>query len=144
MKNFIIALFGFSCLAAPAAAQDQLLSALTDLELGFWDAHVADDRTYFEANLSDDAIMISSEGVTVGKAAVIDLTFSCDAEDFELEDWALHPVSDDVAIVTFEAEYTLTCDGARVGFEVVVSSTYALRNGRWLNVSYQETVEDDN
>ena len=140
MKCRSIALLAALGLTAPALAQnDDLLEMLQVIERGFWDAHAAEDRAYFEANLSVDAIDVAGTGVTVGKAAIIDRIFGCDVVDYELSGFEIHPVRNDIAILTFEAAYSGTCGGASVEQKVVVSSTYVQRDGKWLNVAYQES-----
>ena len=129
--------------AAPVAAQHDLAGALMTIEKSLWQGWADADGAPFEAHLTDGAVNITPGGLTAGKAALIgDITDgSCEVRSWELSSPAVHAVTDDVAIVTYQADQEATCDGHDVSGKLIVSAVYVNQGGEWKAASYQETPD---
>ena len=144
----VAALLAGISLAKPTStfAQDDLTKHLAAIEQSLWEAWADAEPTPFERHLTVDHLNIGGWGIVAGRQAVVDVVAAaaCDVTRFELDDWQAVRLSDDTAILTFEAEQEAVCGGVPSASEVVVSSVYVLRDGTWLNAMYHETpISDD-
>ena len=143
--------FGFVALAVAmlvmtsgaAAAQDDLADALMTIEKSLWQGWADADAAPFEAHLTDGAIGITPGGMTAGKAeqAAEIAAGGCEVESWELSSPAVHPVTDDVVIFTYEAVQQASCEGQDISGKLIVSSVYVNPGGEWKVASYQETPD---
>ena len=127
------------CAASPPR-DDTLEAGLVALEKSSWVAWKARDGRFFEGFLSDDHLEIGAQGVH-GKAAVVGFVASpvCVVESYSLGEIAFQRIAEDVAVLTYRAEQKTQCGAAPVPSPARVTSIYANRGGRWLNVLYQQT-----
>lgn len=142
------ALFSLVCslllvLPTPAAAQDNadLLATLSQIEQSLWQGWKDHDLAPFRTHMADEALNIGSGGISAGKQETLDFMEHnpCDVSGFTFSDWAVHPLTDDVAILTYHATQDAVCDGETLPSPVNVSSVYVRREGQWMAASYQET-----
>lgn len=129
-------------LPAQAGAGEPGDSALIALEQGAWEAWKHRDSGYFEDNIAADGVMIRGDGRLLGKAAAIEeiSAGACRARAFSLSGFHVHSVGVFTKIVSYEARQETICEGVETLADLLVSSTYTLRDGEWVNVFYQETV----
>ena len=127
-------------LAAPAAATDALESDLVSLERASWVAWKAHDAKFFADFLSDDHLEIHGYGIT-GKADVVKGVggTACTVDSYALAEFRFRRISQNAALLVYRAEQKTTCNGAPVPSPVWATSIYAKRDGRWVNVLYQQT-----
>ncbi len=128
-----------------ALAQDDLTKQLAAIEQSLWKGWAEGDVTPFEKHLQANAVQIGAWGMAEGKEDLVAAIAAggCTVEGYELEDWKVHRVSDDTAILTYEAEQKGACDGVELDPELYVSAVYVLENGAWKSASYQETPAAD-
>lgn len=126
---------------APAAAQQDLTTSLSTIEKALWQAWKDHDAAPFEKYLTDDAVNVSADGVTTGKATFLEMLRSqpCDVNGFTFSDWAVHRVTDDVAILTYSATQDGSCGGETLASSLNVSSVYVRKDGMWMSAAYHET-----
>ncbi len=127
---------------APAAAQEKdLVTTLSTVEQSLWEGWKTHDMAPFKAHLTDGAINVDAGGVEAGKEDMIEYLSKnpCDVKGYSFSDWAAHPVTDDVAILTYKATQDGTCGERRLDPEVVVSAVYVRQGGQWMAASYHET-----
>jgi hypothetical protein len=142
-------LFAVGSLVAPAGAtaQDDLTKQLAGVEQRLWKGWAEGDATPLRHHATANYITIGDWGMMVGRDANIQATaaHSCDVKSYELDDWQLHRLSDETAVLTYEAEQDAVCDGTPVAPEVMVSAVYVMEDGEWKAGSYHETpiAEDD-
>ena len=142
-------LFAVGSLLAPASAtaQDDLTKQLASIEQSLWKAWAEGDVGPFQKHLTVDHINIGDWGMTTGKEAVLGIVAAppCDVTRYELDDWRAIRLSDDTAVLTFEAEQEVVCNGTTIASEAVASSVYVMQDGVWKNAVYHETpIDDDN
>jgi hypothetical protein len=118
----------------------QLADTLIQLERQSWVAWKGHDATFFNAFLSDDHVEVGFGGI-IGKAAVVASVASpaCLVVQYAVDSFAVTRLNAVTAVVTYHAAQSTTCNGRPVPSPVWVSSTYVLRDGRWLNAVYQQT-----
>ncbi len=130
-------------LLSPAAvsAQQDLVTALSTIEQSLWEGWKNHDSTPFEANLAEPALNLSATGMDVGRDAEIKSIAGsdCDVKGYSFSDWAVHPVTPDVAILTYRAKQDGVCGGKALAPEVLVSAVYVKKGGKWMSASYHET-----
>lgn len=129
--------------AVPVVAQDDVAGALMTIEKSLWQGWADADGAPFEAHMTDGAIGITPGGMTVGKAAHVAETSEggCEVRSWELSSPAVHALTDDVVILTYEAVQDATCDGHDISGKLIVSSVYVNQGGEWKAASYQETPD---
>ena len=125
-----------AALGTPAIPEAELIA----LEKASWEAWKARDASFYERTLSDDHMDVHGFGIA-DKAAVVATVASpaCVVEGYTLDGFRFRPLGDDAAMLTYRAEQKTTCNGKAVPSPVWVSSVYARRNGRWVNVLFQQT-----
>ncbi|HKK07728.1 MAG TPA: nuclear transport factor 2 family protein [Gemmatimonadota bacterium] len=146
MRVRILALAALGCAAAlrapaPVAAQQDLTATLSGIEKTLWQAWKDHDPAPFQKYLADDALNVSQTGIEVGKAGYVASLADngCDVKGFSFSDWAAHPVTDDVAILTYRATQDASCGGQAMPAAVIVSSVYVRKAGTWMSAAYHET-----
>lgn len=131
---------GLLLAAIPALADHHEGSQLIESEKGAWEAWKNGNAEYFETHVADDSVMILGDGHVLSKAEIVGQIGSCEVAGYELSNFRTHSLGAEVRILTYEAEQEAVCEGVKVPSSLTVSSTWALRDGKWLNVHYQETV----
>jgi uncharacterized protein (TIGR02246 family) len=131
--------------AQSPADKAKLLDTLWKLELDSWELLKKQDVAASKAFFPEDAVLIFSDGSRYNKEEFLKFTAEYKLESYKAEDKPeLLMLSPDVAIVIYEITYTGTEKGEdKETSTVVASSTYVRRNGKWVDVFYQETEEDD-
>lgn len=131
--------------AVSATTEGQEDGALIEIEQAAWEAWKAGDSEAFEARLSDDGMLILGDGRLLGKAAAIEDIDGddCQVESFTLSNFHVHSVGVATKILSYEAVQEAICDGTPNPKSLLVSSVYHLRDGKWINVHYQETVQPE-
>lgn len=122
-------------------AQDDVKSELTSIEKGLWSAWKNGDPAPFETHLAEDTVGVGVQGVSTGKQKAIQAVTAspCQVGDFSLSDWQIHKLSGDVVLLTYSAKQDATCGGVKVPSDVVASSIYVRRGGKWLAAFHQES-----
>jgi uncharacterized protein (TIGR02246 family) len=130
----------FLLFGAPLFAED-VKDAVTSIEKSLWKAWKNNDTAVFQQHLADDAVGVGPQGVISGKEQLVrEMTAEpCDVRDFSFSDWNVHQISEDAVLVTYKAKQDATCGGTQIPSEVVASSIYVKKDGRWLAYSHQET-----
>jgi hypothetical protein len=125
-----------------AVAQDELTKELATIETALWKAWKEGDAAPFQEHLAATTMQIGEWGMSDDRAMIIANASAgvCDVGEYEFEDWKVHRVSEDVAILTYEAEQDASCEGEALAKEILVSSTYVREGGAWKVASYQETA----
>jgi len=144
MKSRLLAAFVVVCLSVISGgslvAQD-VKSDVTAIEKSLWEAWKNKQTDAFQQNLADNTVGVSPMGITAGKEQVIkEMTASpCEVRSFSLSDWQVHEITPETVIVTYKAKQDATCQGNKVPADVVASSVYVKKDGKWLAASHFET-----
>ncbi len=134
-------LAGFTAVVLPAAAED-LTDTLVTIEKGLWQAWADGDRAPFAARMTEDSLLITPGGVATGREAIADMIGSgdCEVRSWSISSPAVHKLTDDVAILTYDAEQDATCGGEDASGKMHTTSVYVHEDGGWMSACHQETM----
>ena len=131
-------------IAAPAFAQDKAADAklqadLISKEKTLWDAWFKKDAKAFEDALAADGVYVDGMGVS-GKADLLKMipTANCKIKSYSFAQEKLTRIDKDAVILTFKAMQDGECDGQKIPAVSYVSSTWVMRNGKWMGFSHAE------
>ena len=131
------------CANAQDSANDaKLLAELTQLEKNSWEATVKDDKEFFRTYLAPEAKWFLADGTVVGRDDVLR-----NLDDFHLTKYSMGEVSilrvnEDSAILMYKLSYEGVHKNNKEKFtDVESSSLYVRREGKWLEIFYQETAK---
>jgi uncharacterized protein (TIGR02246 family) len=119
---------------------------LTKLENDYWQA-IKDRNAAVAMKLTDESCIVTgAQGVgridkktleAMMKGATYEL------KDFEVSDFQIQMLRDDVAIVAYKVREKLTVDGKSVTLDAADASTWVKRDGRWLCALHTESIAGD-
>lgn len=143
--TIILISFSVSALAQSTKTADQLL---IDYEKQSWESVRQKDYTKLASFIADDFVDIFSNGQVVSKQQLLkDYIRGVTLVDYSLSKFRVIMLDKDAAIVVYEAvahgseSQAVAHDikkGELTAIHVAVTSGWAKRNGRWLNVFYRE------
>jgi len=145
MKARILAFAALVCLfgsfSSPLLGGDDVKSTVTAIEKSLWEAWKNRQTQAFEQHLAPNTVSVTPHGIVTGKEAVIKEMSAnpCDVRNFSLSDWQVHEISSETVIVTYKAKQDATCRGNKIPTDVMSTSVYVKRDGKWMAASYQET-----
>ena len=119
---------------------------LLDLERRYWDAIKEKDSVVATQLTHDPCIVTGAQGVsTLDRDSLARMMEQAPwtLDDFELEDFQVQLVRDDVAIVAYKVKESLIVDGRPLTLEAADSSTWVRTNGRWLCALHTEAIAGD-
>jgi hypothetical protein len=111
---------------------------VVSLEKQTWELWQKHDKTGFAALMDNDFIAVDTHGVAVKMQNVADID-NLIKESYDLSDFQVHRVASDVVFLTYRAKLKGRYKGNRIDGTYYVSSVWAKRQGKWLNVLYHET-----
>ena len=112
------------------------------METSSWEAWKNRDGKFFEGFLSGDHVEIGFSGVTNKESVVRSVgSPSCIVKGYKIDGFELKIIDQTTALLTYHAWQETTCNGKPVPTPVWVGSLYQKRNGKWLNVVYQQSQE---
>lgn len=143
---------GLALAALPAAAEDvtesarhrTLVQTLTAYEREAWAAYARRDLAAAPARLAADYSDLQADGTVLDRAGHVAFVPDANIASLELDQFRVFRLSPDAALVTYRAlfrENTTAGPGPRN--VALVTSGWARRGGRWLNVFYRETPGTD-
>jgi len=139
--NGLILAASLLTIALPLHGQDLSPDdTIISLEKQSWEAWKKRDGKFFQRFLSADHVEVGARGIATKQAVVAFVgSPSCVVSDYALDHFAVTRIAADVVALTYWAEQKTTCGKAPVPSPVWVTSVYVRREGRWLNVVYQQT-----
>lgn len=129
---------------ARAETNGDVSALLIQKETSTWQA--AKDKNYdlFESFMADDYVDVFASGEIHSKKEVMDYIRGVDMTEFSLSNFKVIMMNPDAAIIVYEARARATeSHGMSRGKPVseihaAVTSAWANRSGKWLNVFYRE------
>lgn len=130
---------------APVSSSDELPKMskedgkiITEKEISVWEFSKTKQFDKLRSILADDYIGYFSSG-DMRPSDVINLLKNTTIRSYHLSNISVKPVSNDVAIITYDVQQDVqAADGSKWIPEVGASSTYVKRKGIWYSVFYQE------
>ncbi len=115
---------------------------LIEMEKAAWEGWKNADVTPFQQMLAEGVVVILGDGTTMDKAQTLETIggSGCEVASFELSDFSSRAVGDKTTILTYHARQDAVCEGEKIPENLVVSSVWVEKDGRWWNIHYQETV----
>ncbi len=125
--------------AVGAAGHD---AKLIEMEKAAWEGWKNADVKPFQEMMADGVVVILGDGTTMDKAQTLESIGGggCKVAGFELSDFSSRAAGDKTTILTYRAWQDAVCEGQKVPENLVVSSVWVEKDGRWWNAHYQETV----
>jgi RNA polymerase sigma factor (sigma-70 family) len=123
----------------PQARDKGLRETLLGLEKAGWEALKGKKRRAAAAALADDFVAVLADGGRLNRAGFLKLLADLTVTDYSLSDVALTRLTPDAAVLTYQVRTDYTYKGEAAKETVRVSSAWARRDGRWVNVLYHET-----
>ena len=128
-------------------ATQTIEAEMLELEQRFWQA-LKDMDVETAANLIDEpSLLTGAQGVgMVDRKSFREMMAAPNytLDRFELKDGAqVRQLSDDIAIIGYEAHEELTVDGKPVSMDVADTSVWVRKDGRWLCAAHTEAIRGD-
>jgi hypothetical protein len=132
---------------AAASAQAQtpgdapLLAELTALERASWEATVRDDKEFFRGYMAPEFKGFFADGTVAGREEFLRTMDDFHLVTYSMGDVSMMRINADAALVLYRASFEGVHKGKRLAQTTVESSSlYVRRDGKWLEVFYQETA----
>ncbi|MFM2096542.1 MAG: hypothetical protein RIS70_3666, partial [Planctomycetota bacterium] len=130
-----------SCVLAQDIESDAaLLKQLTKLEKDSWEALMAKDKEFFKTYLAPEAIWFFADGTSVDRESYLKDLSKIQVTKYEMGPTSLLKVSENVAMVMYRMSYEAIQGGQKeILANIESSSLYVRRDGKWMEIFYQET-----
>lgn len=129
------AAFGQTKMSKDSKVEAQIIA----LEKQGWEAWKNKNAVWFQTNLTEDFVMVNSEGVE-NKAQVLKSTpTDCEVKSFSLDNFKFVMLDKNAALLTYTAMQDAVCNGKTIPAQVRASVNYVRRGGKWLEAFYMET-----
>jgi hypothetical protein len=93
------------------------------------------DLEKFATYLADDFYDIFPDGKERSKSELLQFLSNADLKEYELTNFRVTMLNPDAAIVTYNVEALAVIQGKEISMHNAVTSGWAKREGKWLNVS---------
>jgi len=129
------------CLVSVGAHADDGDARMIEIEKALWAGWAQADIGPFERHATDEAVNVTPDGITVGKAELIKYIGSgtCKVAGYSLGDMRVVHPADNVALVVYSAEQDAACGDSRLAPRIYVTSVFLKTDGEWRSVAYSET-----
>jgi hypothetical protein len=108
---------------------------LVEHEKQTWALIQRKDLEKFATYLAEDFYDIFPDGIERSKSELLEFLSKADLREYELTDFRVTLLNPDAAIVTYNVDARALIQGKEVSMHNAVTSGWAQREGRWLNVS---------
>lgn len=126
--------------AATATAQDVLLTTLLAREKQVVEAIKEHNKQRLAELLAEQAYAVTPFGGRQTSDQLIQSLDGFDYTNFRIREARVVRATEDVAILSYRFSWTESREGeAATSTHVYATSTWALRDGRWMSVFYQST-----
>ena len=123
--------------AKPAASVEEELIAK---ERRTWELYKSRDVKALTELTGEDFYNIYPSGEVVDKKRYLQDVLEIEVKDYALSDFKAIMLNEGAAVVVYRAKVHGVVGGKELKSEVAVTSGWARRGGRWLNVFYRESV----
>lgn len=119
-----------------ASVEEELISK----EKRTWELYKNKDVKALAEFTSEDFYDIYPAGEVVDKKRYLQDVLEIDVKDYSLSDFKVIMLNEAAAVVVYKAKAHAVVRGREMKSEVAVTSGWARRGGRWLNVFYRENA----
>ena len=133
--------FSFDLFAQQGGTEKELLSMLTKMEKDSWVAMKDKNQEFFKTYMADDSRGYMADGSEVLKADFIKNLKEWNLESYSMGKTSLLQIQPGVCFIFYKLDYSGNHKGKKITFnDLQSSSLYVLRDGKWQEIFYQETV----
>jgi hypothetical protein len=100
-----------------------------------WSLIKRKDLKRFASYLAEDFYDIFPDGEERTKSEMLEFLSGADLKDYRLSNFRVTMLNQDAAIVTYQADFRAMIQGREISMKESVTSGWAKRGGKWLNVS---------
>jgi RNA polymerase sigma factor (sigma-70 family) len=118
---------------------DELVDTLFTMEKQGWEATRRKDAASLRKVHADDFVAILADGSRLTRDEYFAVFPLFEIKSYSLSDAKLLALGPDAAILTYKADTETVILGETEKGQTQVSSTWVRRDGKWMNVFYQET-----
>jgi len=141
MKKLILSVVLVLISAAGVAAQTKDEANFMAMEKQAWNAFSKGDGKFFETFLADEGMVGTDSGFSSKAQTVKDIsTKPCDLKSFEFSDFKVMIIDKNTALITYKALQDGVCGSQPVPKNVISSSVYVKRKGKWMAIFHQESA----
>ncbi len=127
--------FGQTKMSKDSKVEAQIIA----LEKAGWEAWKNKDSSWTRDNVTEEFLLVNSEGVS-NKAQVVKTTGTdCEVKSFSLDNYKFVTLDKDSVLMTYTAMQDGVCGGKTIPPKVRASVVYVRRGGKWLEALYMET-----
>jgi len=128
-----------ACSSAPPSDDGSLESRIMELERESWMAWKAQDSAFFEGFLAEDHTELGRGGPATRRDVLGFIrSGACKVESYAISDFRFTRLSESSAMLVYHVRQSTQCAGSPVPSPAWATSVFALRDGRWRNVLYQQ------
>ncbi len=120
-------------------ASKSVESQIVEIEKEGWEAWKNKDAKWFQANMTEELLDVTSDGVFSKEQIVKNTATDCNVKSYSLDNFKFVMLSKDVALMTYTAKQDAVCGGKKVPSQVRATVNYVKRGGKWLEALYMET-----
>ncbi len=122
-----------------ASADDELTKALSAMETKWWEEWKEKKSDYFVANSRDDFLFLGSDGRTDKATSLQNMKDKpCEVKSFALKGFKATKLTDNVAVLTYNATQDAVCDGKASSPKLFSSSVFVKDGDNWKGAFYME------
>lgn len=126
--------------SSPAAGTDDLTKTLSEMENRWWQEWKDKKTDYFESQTRDDFVQLGAAGLTTKATALKDSKEDpCEVKSFATTGFKATQISENVAVLTYNATQEGTCRGKAIPGKVFSTSVFVKEGDTWKGVFYMET-----
>ena len=125
---------------AGAGGATEVEAALISNEQRTWELYKKKDVKGLAEMTAEDYYDIYPTGEAVDKKRYLADVLETEVKDYSLSDFKVIMLNEAAAIVVYKAKVRGVARGRDIKSEVAVTSGWARRGGRWLNVFYRENA----
>ena len=127
--------FGQTKMSKDSKVEAQIIA----LEKAGWEAWKNKNAAWYQANTTNEAMWINSDGVSDKSQFINKDLLSCDIKSFSLDNFKSVMLDKDAALMTYTATQDGVCGGKTIPAKVRATVNYVKRGGKWLAAMYMET-----
>jgi hypothetical protein len=113
---------------------------LVEYEQQTWALIQQKDLEKFATYLAEDFYDIFPDGEERSKSQLLEFLGNADLKKYELTNFRVTMLNPDAAIITYNVDARAVIQGKEISMHNAVTSGWAKREGRWLNVSAVASV----
>ena len=126
---------------AQAPENKDLLAKLTKLEKDSWVATQKRDGEFFRTYMAPEFLGFFADGTSADRAAFIRNLDDFELTEFQMGKATMLQINSDAVMILYRLNYQGKHKGKVIKMENIESSSlYTRRDGKWLEIFYQETL----